>query len=406
MLTIDRVRTQRELKEFITLPRRLYDGLPGFVAPLDFERRQLLDPAKSAFFTHGVACYWIARRGGAAIGRVSAQIDLASDTPNAGDIGLFGCLDAIDDGEAVAALLQHAEDWLRQRGRRVVRGPFLLSINGEPGLLVDGQSDPPVTLLGWHPTYLSRHLHNAGYGMATRLFCYRLKTEDFALDSRLEGLARARSRADITVRPLRMDSLESEMELGRRIFNDGWRQNWAFTPATESDVADMVRQFRPFLFPDSGFFIDIHGEPAAFVLSIPNIFEITADLGARPGPLGWLRFVYRIWRQQYRGFRLALIGITSKYQQSVVGGLIGTVAFEEVRQRMRTRQVDEVIAGWIVEQNQAAKRAIESLGFRYARTYNLYEKTLENDLFARDSGGGHGGAELLVGDNQLDSAEH
>lgn len=401
MVTIDRVRTRAELTDFITLPRRLYDGLAGFVAPLDHERRQLLDPRKSAFFSHGTACYWIARRGGTAVGRVSAQIDLASDAPNAGDIGLFGCLDSIDDGDVVAVLLRCAENWLRERGRRVVRGPFLLSINGEPGLLVDGQLEPPVTLLGWHPTYLGRHLHDAGYGMATRLFCYRLKTEDFALDGQLEELARARARAEITVRPLRIDSLESEMELGRRIFNDGWRQNWAFTPATESDVADMVRQFRPFLFPDSGFFIDIQGEPAAFVLSIPNIFEITADLGPRPGPLGWIRFISRIWRQQYRGFRLVLIGITSKYQHSVVGGLISTVAFEEVRQRMRARQVDEVIAGWIVEQNLAAKRAIESLGFRYARTYNLYEKTLENDLSAHGSVGSRGDAEPLVGGSQF-----
>lgn len=378
MLTIERVRTRAELKDFITLPRRLYEGLPGFVAPLDLERRQLLDPHRSAFFTHGMASYWIARRGEREAGRVSAQIDFAADAPNAHEIGLFGCIDAVDDGEVVSALLRSAEGWLTERGRRIVRGPFLLSINGEPGLLVDGQLHPPVTLLAWHPPYLDRHLQQAGYQTATRLLCYLLKKEDFAFDDRLEALARARSRAEITVRPLRMDALESEMELARRMFNDGWRQNWAFTPATETDVADMVRQFRPFLFPDSGFFIDIRGEPAAFVLSIPNISEITADLGPRPGLLGWMRLAYRIWRQQYRGFRLALIGITSKYQNSVVGGLISTVAFEEVRRRLRARGTDELIAGWIVEQNQAARRAIEALGFAYTRTYNLYEKSLEN----------------------------
>lgn len=376
MLAIGRVRTRAELADFIALPRRLYDGMPGFVAPLDHERRQLLDPRKSAFFTHGVACYWIARRNGASVGRVSAQIDFAADSPDARDIGLFGCLDAIDDGEVVAALLRTAEGWLRSRGRRIVRGPFLLSINGEPGLLTEGQLQPPVTLLGWQPSYLGRHVQDAGYRSATRLLCYRLKKEDFAFDDRLEALARARSRAKIAVRPLRLDALESEMELGRRIFNDGWRRNWSFTPATETDVADMVRQFRPFIFSDSGFFIDIRDEPAAFVLSIPNLFEITADLGPRPGLIGWIRLLYRVWRQEYRGFRLALIGITSKYQNSVVGGLISTVAFDEVRKRMRARGVDEVVAGWIDEQNHAARRAIEALGFESSRTYNLYEKGL------------------------------
>ena len=385
MLTVEPVRTKSELSEFITLPRRLYEGLSGFVAPLDLERRQLLDPTKAAFFRHGVARYWIARRNGSAVGRVSAQIDFAADGPDAPEIGLFGCLDAVDDGEVVAALLKTAETWLRQRNRRIIRGPFLLSINGEPGLLVEGQKEPPVTLLGWHPDYLVRHLPDAGYRVATRLFCYILNIlGNFTFDAHLEGLGRARSRADITVRPLRIDALETEIEVGRRIFNDGWRQNWGFTPATESDVADLVKQFKPFLFPDSGFFIEVRGEPAAFVLSIPNIFEITADLGPRPGADGWIRLLYRIWRQRYRGYRLALIGIGAKYQNSVIGALISTVAFEEVRQRMRARQVEEVIAGWIVEQNRAAIRPLESLGFRQTRTYNLYEKTLETDhLHAR-----------------------
>lgn len=376
MLTVEPVRTRAELDEFIALPRRLYEALPGFVAPLDFDRRQLLDPRKSAFFTHGSARYWIAREGNTAVGRISGQIDLAAEGAEAHEIGLFGCLDAVDDGGCVAALLGTAEAWLRQRGRRIVRGPYLLSINGEPGLLAEGQDDPPVTLLGWHPAYLARHLTAAGYRTATRLLCFRL--ENFDLDERLEDLARARSRAEIAVRPLRMTALAEEMEAGRRLFNDGWRHNWGFTPATQSDVADLVKQFRPFLFHDSGFFIDVRGEPAAFVLSIPNVFEITADLGARPSVAGWARLAYRIWRQRYRGYRLALIGIAAKYQSSVVGALISTIAFEEVRRRMRARGVEHVIAGWIDETNRAALRPVQSLGFRPTRIYNLYEKSLES----------------------------
>ena len=385
MLTMERVRTLAELNEFIVLPQRLYDGLPGFVAPLDLDRRQLLDHKRSAFFTHGIASYWIARRDGVAVGRISAQIDFAADGANAADIGLFGCLDAVNDREVVAELLRTAEVWLRQRNRRIVRGPFTLSINGEPGLMVEGQQDPPVTLLGWHPDYLAQHLPDAGYNIATRLRCFLLEKQ-FEFDDQLASFGKARARADLTVRPLRLEALQADMEQARRIFNDGWRRNWNFTPATETDVAELIKQFRPFLFRDSGFFIDISGEPAAFVLSIPNIYEITQDLGPRPSISGWLRLLYRIWRQQYRGYRLALIGVASKYQNSIVGKLISTVAFEEVRQRMRARGVEHVIAGWIDETNRAALRPIQSLGFRPTRIYSLYEKTLETDTCARAAG--------------------
>lgn len=379
MIQVEQVRTRTALGEFIALPRRLYDGMPGFVAPLDHERRQLLDPQKSAFFTHGVASYWIARRNGNPAGRISAQIDLAATDANAQDIGLFGCLDAIDDAEVVAALLRTAEAWLRERKRRMARGPFLLSINGESGLLVEGHLESPVILMPWHPPYLGPHVEAAGYATAARLLSYRLNLKDLresAFESHLAALGLSDIRREIAVRPLRLNALAEDMELARRIFNDAWRKNWGFTPITESDVAAMARQFSPLLHPKTAFFINVRDEPAAFCLAIPNLFEAVAELGPRPGPLGWARLYRRIRRQDFRSYRIILLGIVSKYQRSAIGGLIGTAIFDELRKRPRERPIGQVTAGWILEQNAAARRPVEAVGFRPVATYKVYEKVL------------------------------
>ena len=42
------------------------------------------------------------------------------------------------DGEAAAALIATAEDWLRAQGMTRALGPFSLSIWDEPGLLIEG----------------------------------------------------------------------------------------------------------------------------------------------------------------------------------------------------------------------------------------------------------------------------
>src|SRR5215212_5468202 len=128
-LTIEPVAPRRALADFIKLPRRLYASEPSFVAPLDHDRRQLLDPRRSAFMTHGEAAYWIARRAGRAVGRISAQVDHLATGPMHEGVGFFGCLDAEDDAQTVAMLLRTAESWLVERGKHVMRGPFLLSIN-------------------------------------------------------------------------------------------------------------------------------------------------------------------------------------------------------------------------------------------------------------------------------------
>ena len=391
MIKVKQVRTRSELDEFITLPRRLYDGMAGFAAPLDYERRQMLDPKKSAFFTHGVASYWIARRNGQAVGRISAQIDFAATGPNADEIGLFGCLDAIDDAEAVVALFRTAEDWLRERKRRIARGPFMLSINGESGLLVEGQQQAPMILMPWHPTYLRPHVEAAGYRTATRLFSYQVASKEIqhaTFDTYVKALQRSNLSDRIAVQPLRLNALKEDMGLVRQIFNDAWQKNWGFTPFTETDVAEMGTQFRPLLDSKFGFFVTVDGEPAAFFLVVPNLFELAADLGPRPGPLGWMRLYYRAWRQQASSYRIILLGMIPKYQRGAVGGLIITTIYRETRKLLGEFPVEWAAAGWILEENVAALRPLETIGFRPATTYNVYEKRLAPQACSRDGAPG------------------
>jgi hypothetical protein len=368
------------LTRFITLPRRLYAGMPGYVAPLDHERYQLLDPRKSPFFTHGYASYWIASRDGRDVGRISAQIDRAAEGADAADIGLFGCLDAIDDGEVVDELLRTAEDWLRRERRRIARGPFLLSINGESGLLLEGHTLPAITLMPWHPTYLAARLQAAGYAPAMRLHGFDLDFDEATADPRVHELAGLRERLGITVRNLRMDALADDMEAARRIFNDGWQNNWGFTPFTETDLRALVTEFRPVLYPDTAFFVDVAGEPAAFALAIPNLFELTADLGPRPGLIGWAKLLFRIGsrlrRPRYRCLRITFLGMAAKHQRSFVGGAILAIAFDEVRRRSVKLGTREAHGGWVLDSNRPLLKAIERIAGPPTRTYGIYEKHL------------------------------
>jgi hypothetical protein len=51
-VTIVPVRTRSQLSQFITLPRRLYQGMPGYVSQLDVEQREQLDPKQAPAPAH------------------------------------------------------------------------------------------------------------------------------------------------------------------------------------------------------------------------------------------------------------------------------------------------------------------------------------------------------------------
>ena len=171
MSTIDviAVSTPAELDRFIELPVRLYKADANYVPPLMLERREALSPAKNPYFQHATTQFWLARRDGRDVGRISAQIDSLVTDP---DVGHFGMIAAEDDAEVFSALFAAAEGWLAARGKRRVLGPFNLSINEETGLLIDGFDTPPVMMMGHDPSYAARRVEALGYAKAKDLIAY------------------------------------------------------------------------------------------------------------------------------------------------------------------------------------------------------------------------------------------
>lgn len=374
-LTIELVESAAQLEEFVTLPRRIYAGMKGYTPPLDIEQRELLDPKKSPFFSHGVAAYWIARSKGQAVGRISAQIDDLKGPKDPPGLGMFGCLDAIDNIEVIGRLLATAEDWLKARDCHRIRGPFVLTVHGEAGILLEGHNEPPMTLFPWHPPYLDERVRGAGFERVKRLFCLTMDIRTFPLDN-LRKIGSARQRGHLSIRNMQRNSIETDMRAVLKMFNDAWHANWGFAPACEADAKGMVESLKPFLLDDCGFFVDTRGEPGAFALAIPNVYEISADLGPAPSWIGWLKLAFRIWRQRYKSFQVVMLGVVSEFQDSMMGSRLALTAVAEAITRLHKRGAEEIATGWVLEDNSGMLKILRSIGFRENRTYGVYEKVL------------------------------
>ena len=104
----------RDLKAFIDLPFRLHANHPQWVPPLKLERRLFLNRRMNAFFSHGEAEYFLARRDGRVVGRISAQVNHAFNDYQQKKWGWFGFFEFEDDQEVADALLDAAAAWLRR----------------------------------------------------------------------------------------------------------------------------------------------------------------------------------------------------------------------------------------------------------------------------------------------------
>ena len=96
-----------------------------------------------------------------------------------------------------AGLFREAEQFLRDRGMRVARGPFSLTINHESGLLVHGFDEPHVVRTNHAPPYYSRHIESLGYAKAMDLLAYVCRVSESGLSrTRRAGRGRPRRAAD------------------------------------------------------------------------------------------------------------------------------------------------------------------------------------------------------------------
>jgi hypothetical protein len=248
-------------------------------------------------------------------------------------------------------------------------------VNQTSGLLVDGFDTPPYLMMDHHPPWLGAAVEAQGYAPAQDLVAYLMDTRG-PLPSRMRRMA-DREWPGLTLRSLDMRRYRDEIKTVTAIFNDAWRDNWGFIPLTEAEIDAMATELKPILDPELVKIAEIDGEPAAFIVLLPNINEAIADLKGRLLPFGWAKLLWRLKVSGIKTGRVPLMGVRSDLAETVVGKTLPLKLIYAIEDRVHHRGIQEIELSWLLEGNWAVRRVIESLGGQLSKTYRVYEKRLK-----------------------------
>ena len=373
-LHIEPVSSKAALSQFIKLPWLLYKDDPNWIPPLLFEQKQRLTPEKNPFFEHATVQLWIAFRDSQPVGRISAQIDHLHQQRHGDAVGYFGMLEAVDDQAVVTSLLETAENWLRDKQMKTIRGPYNLGINEECGVLVKGFDTPPRVMMGHARPYYAPAIENANYHKAMGLLAYNMDP-DFTLPPVMRKLM-SFAEPSVTVRPFNRKAVESELEILRDIFNDAWENNWGFVPFTKAEFADVGQLLTALLDDDFIAIAEIDGRPVAMNIALPDINQASRDLNGRLLPFGWIKLLWRLkWGFPSKA-RVPLMGVRKEFHHTRLGPALAFMVIDPVRKALIRKGVKEVEMSWILENNAAMRNIIETIGGVDYKHYNIYEKQL------------------------------
>ncbi len=361
-----------DLRRFVALPFRLHAGTE-WIPPLKLERYLFLNRRTNAFFTHGEAEYFLARRGKRVVGRITAQVDRAFREFHANRWGMFGFLEFEEDREVLDSLLGAAEGWLRARGCDRMLGPMDFQLNDESGVLIEGSEREPMIKQPWHPPYYGTLCEQAGLIKAMDLLMWERFTFDVAkLDPRLKRFAaRARDKHGVRIRPMSRLHLRRELDGFAEVYNSAWSSNWGFVPYSKQDLDAYALDLQLVYSRDWFMVAEIDGQTVGIAITVPDINQVLRRMNGRLLPLGWWYYLNK--SRIIDRVRVGFLGVKPEYEHTGVGAALYLAQYEAGE---RTRQKGGEM-GWILEVNDSMNHSMEALGGRVVKRFRVYERLLD-----------------------------
>ncbi len=370
-LVVSRVENKKDMRLFIDLPWEIYKDDEYWIPPLKSSVAELLDRKKHPFWKFSEGEFFLARRDGKVIGRIVALVDHNYNSYHNETSGAWGFFECFQDPEATLALFAAAEQWVREKGMNLIRGPLNPSTNYEIGMLIQGFKKTPSLMMTYNPAYYLELIYGAGYRKEKDIFSYRI-TRDFKVPQWIFDLSeKLFQNNDISIRcPKKWK--RDDIRLLCSIYRECWSDNWGFVPTTEEEEDDLAKNLLFLIEPQLAFFIYYGDDPAGIGLLLPDFNPLLKRFN---GKLGISALVKKIlYEKEIVGLRGLLFGVKDKYRQMGLP-MVSVKHVIDVLTKMEKYQYAEM--GWTLEDNDAINRLFTESGVHPDKRYRIYSKELQ-----------------------------
>lgn len=312
MVTIEKVQTKKQQRDFLEFPLKLYEGNPYFVPPLYGDEKKIFDK-NYAYYDTGEAVYFNAYRDGRMVGRISGILQRASNELRGEKRVRFTRFDAIDDTAVSDALFEAVESWAMEKGMDTVCGPLGFSDLEREGLLVEGFDQLATFEEQYNFEYYQRLIEHRGY----------IKEVDW-LESKIyppKGEPPYGKMAEVVMRRNRLHEGKGRninqilKKYGDKIFNlidEGYRELYGTVPLTENVRKMIISNFKLLLNLNYiHIVLDENEEVVCFGFCLPSIAKAVQRSKGRLTPGAILRILKAIHRPEI--VDLGLIAVSPKY---------------------------------------------------------------------------------------------
>ena len=323
-ITIKKVETSKELKQFIRFNYEMYKDNPYSVPDLYDDMLNTFSRDKNAAFEFCEADYFMAFKDGKPVGRVAAIMNnRANETWNKKEVR-FGWIDFIDDAEVSDALLKTVEAWGKERGATEIVGPLGFTDFDAEGMLVEGFDQLSTMATIYNHPYYPEHMVKHGYEKDADWVEFKIYIPDAIPDKH-------KRISEIIMRKYGLKIVKCTSKdikkYGQAIFdlmNEAYSQLYGYSALSPKQIKQYIKMFLPILdLRMVTLVVDSEDHVIAAGISMPSLSEALQKAKGRLLPFGWYHLLKVIFLKKYpKVLDLLLVAVKPEYQNKGVNALL------------------------------------------------------------------------------------
>ena len=369
------VTTAAHAQSFLDMVHIIYQNDDVYVRPLDIEINNIFNPSTNNFHQHGEAARWILKDGDRIIGRVAAFINQKKAYTFEQPTGGMGFFECINDASAAKLLMDTARNWLQARGMEAMDGPINFGENDNFwGLLVQGFTHPAVGM-NYNPEYYQSLFENYGFNLYFEQISNHMDAHK-PLPERFAKIAEwVSKKPGYSFEHLKLSNLNKYSQDFQNIYNDAWQFHENFSPMSNQTVLESLEKMKAFIDERFIWFAYVDGNPAAFVITIPDVNQVIKYMNGKTNFFAKLKFAYYRMIGKMDRLRVVIMGVKPAYQKS---GLESALIMKSIEMIRKTNQYKEIELSWVGDFNPKMRALHESVGAVLAKTHYTYRCLFSN----------------------------
>jgi hypothetical protein len=365
--------SENQVRRFLDLPFRLYQGHPLWVPPIRLDARVQLDPEKHPFYDRSEAEFFLAWRGGHVVGRIALLENKPYNAYHGTRQAQFYLFECEDDFEIAQALFETLFEAARARGLNEVVGPKGFSAFDGYGMLIEGfEFRPAMTMMNYNPPTYPAFAERLGFEKEVDFVSCYLSAAKFHMPERIHRIAeRAARRSGLEVR--RFKSKRELVGWADRIgqaYNKTFVNNWEYYPLSDREIKFLTDDLMTVADPKLVKIITYGEDVVGFLFAFADVSAALQRSGGRLFPFGVVDLLLETRRTDW--VSLNGVGILPEFQG--LGG--NALLYSEMEKTIRESDFRHADLTQVAESAVQMRKDLENVGGEPYKNHRVFKRAI------------------------------